>query len=126
MKIILAFLIGVMCGVYLADAVLEGEAGPPQIPNGHYRIYNLQEAFDTKTGEPIYWLIADLVKWKQFEANKVPVHQSKIRFYQIPRRAVMNLPDDEKPCKRVSFLLTVNDGKAKIDKAIFPPTVFTR
>ncbi len=119
---ILFFVLGVLVGLFGAFIMRNAELGPPEISDGYYRIYTMQKAYDTETGEPIYWLIADLVEMR----GGIPIHQNKIRFYQIPRRAVMNLPDDGKPGKALSFLLTVKNGEAKIDKVLWPPTVFTR
>jgi len=125
-KTILFFFIGgALIGLYVGFLIgsIALPDGPIRMADGYYRVYNQQKAYDTKTGEQIYWLIADQVKWQKLGSNDVPVHQNKIRFYQIPRQAVADPLDDGKPDKS---LLTVREGKATFVKVVWPPKVFTR
>lgn len=60
-----------------------------EFKSGSYDIYAIQKAFDGRTGEPLYWIIAD-----RLESEGSITHMGEIRFYQIPRRLVRNLEDD--------------------------------
>ncbi len=119
---ILFFILGVLVGLFGAFTIRNTKAGPPTISDGYYRVYSLQKAYDTETGERIYWVIADSLKMRR---SGLPIQQSKIRFYKIPRRMVRNLPDDREWRRTLSFL-TVNDGKGMIDEMIWLPKVMTR
>jgi len=119
---IIFFLIGAWVG-FIGEAIYRNtEVGPPTIPDGYYRVYSVQKAYDTKTGERIYWIIADSIKMRDSE---LPIQQSKIRLYKIPRQMIKNLPNDKEWIKSLSFL-TVNDGKGMMDELIWPLRVFTR
>jgi len=122
MRKIVIFALGMLVGLSGPFIMRNTEVGPPTISDGYYRVYSLQKAYDTETGERIYWIIADSLKMRR---SGLPIQQSKIRFYKIPRRMVRNLPDDREWRKTLSFL-TVNDGKGMIDEMIWSPKVITR
>lgn len=118
------FALVVFLGVFI---MTNAEVGPLMISDGYYRVYHMHEAYSTKTGEPIYWLIADSLKWERIDTSDVWIHKNKIRFYQIPRQSILKRHDGEPKADKVSsFVLTVRAGKAMFNRAGFPPTVFTR
>jgi len=85
---------------------------------GTYRAYTMKAAFDTHTGEPVYWIVGgkmtDGALMKGGKVYKGIVEPDTISLILIPRKMVVNLSADNlpDPSKNEYWRLEVSDGKA--------------
>lgn len=117
-------LLGACCvavGLFLLGYGVGTRAGTTEefkkVGDGTYRVYDLKRAFDTQTGEPVYWMIGGKMTDAHFEGKtfKDAVEPARIAIYSIPRKLVENLADDGKPDPNLKeWKLTVQAGKAKL------------
>lgn len=85
---LMLLLIGFTVGLYIGKTDFVGKP-IQEIPAGTIiKAYNIQEAFDRKTGEPVYWIIGDTITWEKIYGNVVPVHGGEIFFCEIPRQRI--------------------------------------
>jgi len=82
---------------YLAVTGKFGESGvPAQMVPGSYDAISIAKGFDTRTGEPIYFIVAMELRSELVYGIMAEVHQP-VRFYQVPRYHVKSLPFTSNP-----------------------------
>ena len=124
--IVLGFLLGVLTivGIRLAvvsQATDDYHSNIPQMTEGVYRIYHLQEMYDGLTGEPVYWVTAGRMTQKLMLDEEDPslfiwIEPNYVRLWYINRSQVLlsggTPPGDVEDIRDAR--LEINEGVARL------------
>ncbi len=85
---VLGLLICLVLGIFIGNYGTRGNHA--NAASGTYEAFSVAKAFDPYTGEAVYLVVAMPMK----EEGLVREYTGGIKFYQIPRAKVANLPCD--------------------------------
>lgn len=87
----------------------------PTMEDGSYTAYHIQKMFDTRTGEPVYWVVGGKGRKVWFTDIKVDgyIEPNETKLYIIPRNKLAGLAEDT-----VSGALQIKDYRIDVANGV--------